>query len=127
MDNEIMGSGSTIDIINRRPSQEEILTQQGIRAKRRLDKTMQEAREIAGELHGGSPVLRIFLERYRDRMVKLAEEDLECKTLKGVIESLRFKLEFAPALAEREALRILGPQLARMATPGASEEITPEK
>ena len=87
-----------------------------LRAKvmNRFEAAVQDAWAISAELHENKAVLRIFLEKFRDRLVELADNDTICQALEAPIRAIRETLEVKPVMAEREAIRRLGPQLARL-------------
>ena len=87
-----------------------------IRAKvmHRFESAVQDAWAISAELHENKVILRLFLEQYRDRLMELADNDPVCKALVAPIRAIRETLEVKPIMAEREAIRRLGPQLARL-------------
>jgi hypothetical protein len=84
--------------------------------------------DLAQELQAGSPVVRILFDRYRTRLMEIAKDDPELKSIEGMIRAIREELELIPRLAEAEALKLLGPQLANFisASPGAPTGIPPE-
>lgn len=83
--------------------------------RQRFESAVQDAWAISSELHENKVILRIFLERYAKRLMMLAETDEICQGLEAPIRAIRETLEVRPVMAEREALRRLGPQLAALA------------
>jgi hypothetical protein len=88
--------------------------EQQAKVKRRFEMAVQDAWNISAELHQNKVILRIFLEQYRDRLMALADNDPVCRALEAPIRAIRETLEVKPIMAEREAIRRLGPQLARL-------------
>ena len=110
----IMGpSGVDVDIRTGRPMVRQPNVAQD-KARARFSHAVESAMGISADLHQNNSVLKIFLEQYRNRLADLAKEDPVCRALEAPIRALRDKLEVAPVLAEREALRILGPNLAAL-------------
>lgn len=104
------GSGVGTDMISGRPGVDfaQIKKQEAIK---KATQVIQEASDLKDELHGGSPIVQVLMERYRDRLITLASQDPECKSLEGIIGSIRYKIEVAPALAENHIRQVLGPEL----------------
>jgi hypothetical protein len=85
------------------------------KVRRRFEMAVQDAWTISAELHENKVILRIFLEQFRDRLMELADNDPICKALEAPIRAIRETLEVKPIMAEREAIRRLGSQLASLA------------
>ena len=102
--------GSDVDMVTGQPLAR-TPSKQEIKAKKHFENTIQGALGLAAELQGGNPVIRLLLQKYRDRLVFLASEDPECKALEGILLTLRHTLEVAPVLAEAHLRRVAGPQL----------------
>jgi hypothetical protein len=85
------------------------------KARERFQNAVSEAWDISLELHQNSAVLKVFVREYQNRLMELANADPVCKALMASMAALRFKLEKAPLLAEAEALRVLGHNLAGLA------------
>jgi hypothetical protein len=71
---------------------------------------MQEVAELTSELQA-NPVIKVLATKYQERLVALAKADPECQALEGIFLSLRYKLELAPAQAQQQLYRVLGPRL----------------
>ena len=84
---------------------------QASRARQRLNNVLVNAWLISEELHGNSQLLKIWLEKYRNRLLELAQNDPICQALEEPIQAIRKNLEFKPRLAEKVAKLALGPQL----------------
>ena len=85
-------------------------------AQGRFTRSILDASEMAVALHQNNAVLKIFLKQYDARLKELAETDPKgiCQTLEASINEIRDVLEVLPLLRERQAMRILGPQLASL-------------
>lgn len=81
------------------------------RAARKFHDALQESYNMAAELQSGSPLAREVFKQYQERLVILASQDPVCLALEKVIRSWRHNLEVAPINAEKEALRVMGPQM----------------
>lgn len=111
MDHAILGtSGVEIDFGTGRPQAPKAEVQAS-KARQRLNNVLVDAWLIGQELHGNSQVLKIWLQKYRDRLLELAKDDPVCQALEEPIRVIREKLEFKPRLAEKVAKMALGPQL----------------
>lgn len=106
--------GADVDMRTGRPLAPPKPEEVQAKAKHRFEMAVQDAWAISAELHENKVILRIFLEQYRNRLVELADADPVCKALEAPIRSIRETLEVKPIMAEREAIRRLGPQLARL-------------
>ena len=93
------------------------------RAARKFHDSLHESYSLAAELQGSSLAKAVF-EQYQARLVTLASQDPVCLTLARIITAWRNDLEVAPLLAEKEALRVLGPQIGAFA-PFEQEEAAP--
>jgi len=102
--------GSDVDMVTGQPL-ERTPSKQEIKAKKHFENTIKGALELAAELQGGNPVIRLLLQKFRDRLVFLVSQDPECKALEGILQTLRHTLEVAPVLAEEHLRRMAGPQL----------------
>lgn len=112
-DHSILGSsGVEVDFGTGRPREPVKAEAQANKARARLNNVLVEAWQLSAELHQNSLLLKVWLEQYRDRLLELAQDDPVCKALETPIRTLRQTLEFKPRLAEKVALRALGPQLA---------------
>lgn len=122
-----LGQFGPVDITSMRPRQESLRRGQ-LRAVQRYNRALGNAWDLAQELQAGSPVVRILFDRYRTRLMEIAKDDPELKSIEGMIRAIREELELIPRLAEAEALKLLGPQLANFisASPGAPTGIPPE-
>jgi len=113
MDHSILGSsGVEVDFGTGRPREPVKADVQASKAKARLNNALVNAWFLGEELHQNSPLLKVWLEQYRDRLLELAQDDPVLTALEVPIRKLRETLEFKPLLAEKVALRVLGPQLA---------------
>jgi hypothetical protein len=103
--------------------------EQVAKIKRRFEMAVQDAWNISAELHQNKVILRIFLEQYRDLLVKLLSTDpadanslsrlvAQLQALEAPIRAISDTLEVKPIMAEREAIRRLGPQLASLVEAG---------
>jgi hypothetical protein len=111
-DHSILGtSGVEVDFGTGRPREPLKAEAQASKARQRLNNALVNAWFLGEELHQNSQVLKVWLEQYRDRLLELAQDDPVCKALEAPIRSLRMTLEFKPLLAEKVALRAMGPQL----------------
>jgi len=111
MDHGILGtSGVEIDFGTGRPRAPKAEVQAS-KARQRLNNVLVNAWVISEELHGNSELLRIWLQKYRDRLLELAQNDPVCQALEEPIRAIRENLEFKPRLAERLAKHVMGPQL----------------
>jgi hypothetical protein len=106
--------GVDVDMRTGRPVAPPKPEEQQAKVRRRFEMAVQDAWAISAELHENKVILRIFLEQYRNRLVELAENDPVCKALEAPIRAIRETLEVKPIMAEREAIRRLGPQLASL-------------
>ena len=122
-----LGGYGPVDITTMRPRQQTLRRQQ-LRAVQRYNRALGDAWDLSQELQAGSQIVRILFEKYRDRLIEIAKKDKELKTYSDMILALREKLELLPRIAEAEALKLLGPQLANFisASPGAPTGTTPE-
>jgi hypothetical protein len=112
-DHSILGSsGVEVDFGTGRPREPVKAEAHASKARQRLNNAVVDAWTLGEELHQNSQVLRVWLEQYRARLLELAQNDPVCKALEAPIRTLRQTLEFKPRLAEKVALRALGPQLA---------------
>ena len=119
------GGGADVDMVHGRPTK--TVDKQQIKAQKKYQDTVQGALAIAAELQGGNPIVRAVLKRYRARLMQLAAEDAECRTLEGILADLRFKLEVAPLLAEDRLRQVLGPQLMSfLEEPEEEEQVAPQ-
>ena len=105
-------SGVEVEFDTGRPRPPVKADVQASKAKQRLNNALVNAWFLSEELHENSQLLKVWLEQYRDRLLELAQDDPVCKALEIPIRKLRETLEFKPALAEKVALRAMGPQLA---------------
>jgi hypothetical protein len=111
-----MGHGGTdVDLRTGKPLTPVKPEERVAKIKRRFEMAVQDAWNISAELHQNKVILRIFLEQFRDRLMELADNDPVCKALEAPIRAIRETLEVKPIMAEREAIRRLGPQLASLA------------
>jgi len=94
------------------------------KAARKFHDSLHESYALAAELQGSSLARAVF-QQYQARLVVLASHDPVCATLEKIIVAWRNDLEVAPLLAEKEALRVLGPQIGAFA-PFEREEAAPE-
>ncbi|MBI4961033.1 MAG: hypothetical protein HY915_16305 [Desulfovibrio sp.] len=94
-------------------------------AKARYQGTMQEAVELTAKLQA-DPVIQVLATKYRDRLVALARQDPECRALDGILSSLRYKLDLAPAQAYQQLLRVLGPHLQQFMEDKEEPQAAPE-
>jgi hypothetical protein len=106
--------GVDTDIRTGRPVSPPKPEEQQAKVMRRFEMAVQDAWTISAELHENKVILRIFLEQFRNRLVELANDDPVCRALEAPIRAIRETLELKPIMAEREAIRRLGPQLARL-------------
>jgi len=93
------------------------------KAARKFHDALQESYNMAAELQSGSPLAREVFKQYQERLALLASQDQVCLTLEKVIRSWRHGLEVAPIMAEKEALRVMGPQMGPLMQ---EEEAAPE-
>ena len=115
MAENILGtSGVEIDFGTGRPREPRKAGVQGSKIRQRLNNALVDAWTLGAELHQNRQVLKVWLEQYRARLLELAQNDPVCKALEAPINSLRVTLEFKPLLAEKVALRVMGPQLASL-------------
>lgn len=78
---------------------------------RRFHDAMQESYNLAAEIQEGSPLAKAVFRQYQNRLIALASQDPVCQSLEKVIQAWNHALEVAPVMAEREALRVMGPQI----------------
>ncbi len=85
-------------------------------AQQRFTRSILDASEMSAVLHQNNAVLKIFLKQYDARLKELADTDPKgiCQTLEASINEIRSVLEVLPLLRERQAMRVLGPQLASL-------------
>jgi len=83
-------------------------------AQGRFTRSILDASEMAESLHQNNAVLKVFLKQYDARLKELADADPILRTLEASIGEIRDILEVIPLLRERQAMRILGPQLANL-------------
>jgi len=121
-----MGPGGTdVDMRTGRPTGPPKPEEQRAKTMHRFEAAVQDAWAISAELHENKVILRLFLEQYRDLLVSLLNTDPtdttslsrkvgQLQALEAPIRAIRETLEVKPVMAEREAIRRLGPQLARL-------------
>ncbi|MGA2159834.1 MAG: hypothetical protein ABSG90_11535 [Dehalococcoidia bacterium] len=82
----------------------------------RFTRSLLDASDMAVALHQNNAVLKVFLKQYTARLEELAATDPKgiCQTLEASIGEIRNILEVLPLLRERQAMRVLGPQLASL-------------
>ena len=102
--------GSDVDIVTGQPP-DRTPSRQEIKAQKHFENTVKGAIDLAAELQGGNPVIRLLLQQYRGRLVFLAAQDPECKALEGILAKIGHVLTLAPVLAEEHLRRVAGPQL----------------
>lgn len=107
-------SGVDVDMVTGRPAVAKPFLVKD-KARARLRNAIGDAMGISADLHQNNGVLKIYLEQYSKRLQELAQNDPICQALEAPIRAIRDKLEVAPVLAERQALRIMGPNLAALA------------
>jgi len=112
------GGGIDVDMITGRPRISDPAAQLSKVASRYHD-AIEEAGALAAELQT-SPVLKILLDRYQNRLMCLADQDPECQALTSIISIMRHKLEVAPLEAEKLVRRVMGPQISSLI---AQEEV----
>ena len=110
----LRSGGADVDMRTGKPVGPPSPKAQAAQIRGRFEAAVQDAWAISAELHENSVILRLFLEQYRDRLMVLAENDPVCKALEAPIRAIRATLEVKPIMAEKEALRRLGPQLGRL-------------
>lgn len=110
MSHQIMGGGMDVDMVSGRPLPNTLETKQAA-IQSRHQEVVQEAVELAAELQS-SPALRVLFNQCRDRLIFLASKDEVFMALSKAIGAMQYKLEIAPAVAEQEVRRIMGPQMA---------------
>ena len=113
-------SGVDVDMRTGRPVAPPKLEETQAKVRHRFEMAVQDAWAISAELHENKVILRLFLEQYRDRLMILADNDPVLRALEVPIRAIRETLELKPIMAEREAIRRLGPQLARLVEPEAA-------
>jgi len=104
------GAGVGTDMVSGRPGADFAQIKKQAAVKKATE-VFQEASDLRDELSGGSPIVQVLMERYRDRLLVLASQDAECKSLDAIIGSIRHKIEVAPARAEAHIRQVLGPEL----------------
>ena len=104
-------SGVDTNIITGRPL-ETAPEVEASKVKSNLEKATLMSWQITAELHQNSQMIRILMEKYRDRLLILGESDEVLKALDEAIMAIRTPLEFKPAIAEKVARFKLGSRLA---------------
>ena len=110
-----MGPGGTdVNMRTGKPMTPPKPEERAAKIRGRFEAAVQDAWNISAELHQNSAVLKIFLVQYMKRLMELGDSDPILKALEAPIRAIRETLEVRPVMAEREALRRLGPQLAAL-------------
>ena len=109
----LRSSGTHTDIRTGRPVEPQPQAKQD-KATRRYRQTLADAAKMSAALHEDPTPLGVFVKQYAARMQELAQADPICQTLEASINEIRNILEVRPVLAQKAAMRLLGPQLANM-------------
>jgi hypothetical protein len=109
----LRATGVKTDIKTGRPLENQPDLRKG-QAQERYTRSLLDASEMAVALHQNNAVLKVFITQYAARLEELAQNDPICKTLEASINEIRNILEVLPILRERQAMRVLGPQLASL-------------
>ena len=98
-------SGVELDPQTRKPKTPE---QRQVAALEKATKIHAGADDLWKDLHLNSATLKALLVEYQMRLEELAKADPICTTIQRIVKTMRFKLELAPKMAEREARRLAG-------------------
>jgi hypothetical protein len=109
----LRSSGVETDIRTGRPMERKPVSRQAV-AQERLKRAILNASEMAADLHQNNALLKKLIEQYAERIQELTKADPVCQTLGAFIDEIIATIEWRPILAEREALRVAGPQLANL-------------
>ena len=112
---DVLGSsGFDIDIRTGKPRFVAEPLQKANKAQDKVKKLRHDAWAITAELHENKQLLRIWMEKYRDRLLELAADDAVCMGLEAPILALRDNIEFKLQIAEKVARRVMGPHLEKL-------------
>lgn len=109
-DGPMAAGGYDVDMTTGLPREHpETFTKQ--RARLRYEESLEVALALASDLRTNSQVLVEVFRAYSERLRELSGNDPICRAFERIIGAWRKDLEIAPALAEKQARKVLGSQM----------------
>lgn len=110
----LRSTGVKTDIVSGRPVEVNKADLRKAQAQERFTRSILDASDMAASLHQNNAVLKVWLTQYDARLKELADNDPVCQAMEAPIDEIRSTLEVLPLLRERQAMRVLGPQLSSL-------------
>jgi hypothetical protein len=104
------GQGIEVDMETGMPK-ELLKSEQAHRSLKRYEESLDAAVALAADLKTNSAVIIAVFRQYIQRLVQLARGDATCQALEKLVDEWRQDLELAPAAAEKQARKLMGPKL----------------